>query len=161
MLPIARTEGEGAPFLTALFVATSAVGVTGLSTVDTAIYWTGFGQGVIWVLFHVGGFGIMSAATLLGMVVSRRIGLGRQLIVQAEARGIAAGDVRSVLLFVLGRRWWWRALRSCSADLADSGLWRDFWRGAVARGISRRGGIHQCGVFQLFGRITRALPAMS
>ncbi len=101
MLPIARTGGGSAPFMTALFVATSAVGVTGLSTVDTATYWSGFGQGTIYLLFHLGGFGIMSAATLLGMVVSRRIGLGRQLIVQAEARGIAPGDVRSVLKFVL------------------------------------------------------------
>ena len=101
MLPIATTGDGTAPFLTALFVATSAVGVTGLTTVDTAVYWTGFGQGVIYVLFHLGGFGIMSAATLLGMVVSRRIGLGQQRILQAEARGIAAGDVRSVLRFVL------------------------------------------------------------
>jgi trk system potassium uptake protein TrkH len=101
MLPFARPEGVGAPFLTALFVATSATAVTGLSTVDTATYWSGFGQGVIYVLFHIGGFGIMSAATLLGMVVSRKMGLGRQLIVQAEARGIAAGDVRSVLKLVL------------------------------------------------------------
>ena len=101
MLPLARTGGQTAPFLTALFVATSAVAVTGLSTVDTATYWTGFGQGVIWVLFHIGGFGIMSAATLLGMVVSRRMGLGRQLMVQSEARGIVAGDVRSVLKMVL------------------------------------------------------------
>ena len=101
MLPFAKTGAGTAPFLTALFVATSAVGVTGLSTVDTATYWTGFGQGVIYVLFHLGGFGIMSAATLLGMVVSRRIGLGQQRILQAEARGIAAGDVRSVLKFVV------------------------------------------------------------
>lgn len=101
MLPWASTVDGRAPFLTALFVATSAVGVTGLSTVDTATYWTGFGQGVIYVLFHLGGFGIMSAATLLGMVVSRRIALGRQLVVQAEARGIAPADVRSVLKFVL------------------------------------------------------------
>lgn len=102
MLPMARSGPGYAPFLTALFVATSAVGVTGLSPVDTATYWTGFGQGVIYTLFHIGGFGIMSAASLLGMVVSRRMGLGRQLMVQAEARGIAAGDVRSVLRFVLG-----------------------------------------------------------
>ncbi len=101
MLPVAKAGEGGAPFLTALFVATSAVAVTGLSTVDTATYWTGFGQGVIWVLFHIGGFGIMSAATLLGMVVSRRLGLSRQMMVQAEARGIAAGDVKSVLRFML------------------------------------------------------------
>ncbi len=102
MLPVARTAGESAPFLTALFVATSAVGVTGLSPVDTATYWTGFGQGTIYVLFHIGGFGIMSAATLLGMVVSRRMGLGQSLIVRAEARGIAPGDVRAVLQLMLG-----------------------------------------------------------
>jgi trk system potassium uptake protein len=101
LLPIATASGQSPPLLTALFVATSAVGVTGLSPVDTATYWTGFGQGVIYLLFHIGGFGIMSAATLLGMVVSRRIGLGRQIMLQAEARGIAAGDVRSVLKFVL------------------------------------------------------------
>jgi trk system potassium uptake protein len=101
MLPVARPEGIAAPFLTALFVATSATAVTGLSPVDTATYWSGFGQAVIWLLFHIGGFGIMSAATLLGLVVSRRMGLTRQLIVQTEVRGIAPGDVRSVLGFVL------------------------------------------------------------
>ncbi len=101
MVPIAATGPQAPGFLTALFVATSAIGVTGLSTVDTASYWTGFGQGVIYILFHIGGFGIMSAATLLGMIVSRRIGLGRQLAVQYEARGIAPVDVRSVLKFVL------------------------------------------------------------
>lgn len=102
MLPVAKTGEGGAPFLTALFVATSAVAVTGLSTVDTATYWTGFGQGVIFVLFHIGGFGIVSAATLLGMIVSQRLGLSRQTMLRAEARGgIAAGDVKAVLKFVL------------------------------------------------------------
>lgn len=102
MLPLARAgEGPGAPFLTALFVATSAVGVTGLSPVDTASYWGGFGQAVIFALFQIGGFGIMSAATLLGMIVSRRLGLSRQMMLRAEVRGIAPGDVRSVLTFVL------------------------------------------------------------
>jgi trk system potassium uptake protein len=100
-LPLARAGGGHAPLLTALFVATSAVGVTGLSPVDTALYWSPFGQVVIYLLFHLGGFGIMSASTLMGMVVSRRIRLGRQLIVQAEARGIAPGDVASVLKFVV------------------------------------------------------------
>jgi hypothetical protein len=44
-----------APTLTALFTATSAVAVTGLITVDTATYWTPFGQAVILLLFQVGG----------------------------------------------------------------------------------------------------------
>ncbi len=100
-LPISRAEVGQAPFLTALFVATSAVGVTGLSTVDTATYWSGFGQAIIYILFHIGGFGIMSVATLLGMVVSNKMRLGRQLIAQAEVRGVALVDVSSVLRFVL------------------------------------------------------------
>jgi trk system potassium uptake protein TrkH len=104
MLPVSTTATGSAPFVTAIFVATSAVAVTGLTPVDTITYWSSFGHGTIFMLFHVGGFGIMSAATLLGLVVSRRLGLGRQLAVQTETRGIAPGDVRAVLLlvFVLG-----------------------------------------------------------
>lgn len=101
MLPAAKAGPGGAPFLVALFTATSAVSVTGLAVVDTAVYWTRFGQGVIFALFQLGGFGIMSAATLLVMLVSRRLSLSRQLVLQAETRGIALGDVLGVLRFTL------------------------------------------------------------
>lgn len=140
MLPVARAGGGGTPFLTALFVATSAVAVTGLTPVDTATYWTGFGQGAIWVLFHIGGFGIMSAATLLGMVVSRRLGLTRQLIVRAEARGIAPGDVRAVLKLVLAVAitvesiaaavLFWRI--SASGEPLDEALWHAVFHAGAA-----------------------------
>lgn len=101
MLPAARAGGGSAPFVVALFTATSAVSVTGLAVVDTATYWSGFGQTLILVLFQIGGFGIMSTATLLALLVSRRLSLSRQLVVQAETRGIALGDVTSILRFVL------------------------------------------------------------
>ena len=53
MLPVAHYgEGFSDP-LTALFTATSAVTVTGLVVVDTADYWTTFGQGVILFLMFV------------------------------------------------------------------------------------------------------------
>src|SRR5512146_1706495 len=68
-LPIASASGESAGFLTALFTATSAVCVTGLVVVDTATHWSTWGRVVILLLFQVGGFGIMSGATLLGMLV--------------------------------------------------------------------------------------------
>ncbi len=102
MLPPARTGGEGAPFITALFTAASAVCVTGLVVVDTATYWSGLGHGVILVLFQIGGFGIMSGATLLGLLVARRLRLSTRLATQAETRGLALGDVTSVLKLVLG-----------------------------------------------------------
>jgi trk system potassium uptake protein TrkH len=101
MLPHASANGAPAGFLTALFTATSAVCVTGLVVVDTATHWSGFGQTVILVLFQVGGLGIMSGATLLGMLVARRLSISTRLVAQAETRSLALGDVGAVLRLVL------------------------------------------------------------
>lgn len=101
MLPAAQAGTGHADWLTALFTATSAVCVTGLATVDTATYWSPFGQVVIMALFQVGGFGIMTGATLLGLLVSRRLSLSTRLIAQAE-HAADLGDVRSTLKLVLG-----------------------------------------------------------
>jgi hypothetical protein len=46
-LPIANARGAWAPPLTALFIVTLAVGVTGRVVVDTGTYWSGFGQAII------------------------------------------------------------------------------------------------------------------
>ncbi|MGH3735035.1 MAG: TrkH family potassium uptake protein [Micromonosporaceae bacterium] len=97
MLPISRSGPEAAPLLTALFTSTSAVCVTGLIVVDTPVYWSGFGQAVILVLFQMGGFGIMTFATLLGVLVARRLGLSSRLVAQAETKTLALGEVRGVL----------------------------------------------------------------
>ena len=97
-LPWATATGDPAPLLTALFTATSATCVTGLITVDTATYWSLFGQVVILGLFQVGGFGIMTGATLLGLLISRRMKLGRRLIVQAETKSLQLVDVKGVLM---------------------------------------------------------------
>jgi Trk-type K+ transport system membrane component len=67
LLPVARAGPGGAGLLTALFTATSAVCVTGLVVHDTAVYWTGFGHAVIAALIQVGGFGIMSLASLFAV----------------------------------------------------------------------------------------------
>ena len=101
MLPVARAGPDGAPLLTALFTATSAVCVTGLITVDTATYWTPFGQVLILIMFQVGGFGIMSGATLLGVIAGRRLRLSARLIAHAERGALEASDVMGVLKLIL------------------------------------------------------------
>lgn len=101
MLPLARVGTDPAPFLTALFTATSATCVTGLAVVDTAGYWSGFGQAVILGLIQIGGLGIMTGATLLGVLVSRRLQLSTRLLAQAETRVFSAGDVRALLRLIL------------------------------------------------------------
>jgi trk system potassium uptake protein len=97
MLPVSRT-GDGADVvMPAMFTSVSAVCVTGLVTVDTATFWTPFGQGVILALIQVGGFGIMTLATMLGMLVSGKLGLRSMLVAQTESHTVNLGDVRGVL----------------------------------------------------------------
>lgn len=75
MLPIASQEGVSTPLSTALFTATSAVCVTGLTVVDTSTSWSGFGQGVILLLIQLGGLGIVTLATVVFLAISNRVGL--------------------------------------------------------------------------------------
>ena len=100
MLPAARAGEGSAPFLTALFTSTSAVCVTGLGVVDTPTYWSGFGQFLIALLVQVGGFGIITAATLLALVVSNRLGLRTRLLAQSESQTFGLAGVRQVLIRV-------------------------------------------------------------
>ena len=86
-LPYSTPGPTRPPVLTAAFTTVSAVCVTGLTTVDTATYWSPFGQAVILALIQVGGFGIMTLATLLGPAGRRQAAASRRsLIAQAETQ---------------------------------------------------------------------------
>ena len=100
MLPFARTDPGAELLMPALFTSVSAVCVTGLITVDTATFWTPFGQAVILGLIQAGGFGIMTLATLLALLVRKSIGLRGQLVAQSETHTLNLGDVRAVLVRV-------------------------------------------------------------
>jgi potassium uptake TrkH family protein len=120
MLPAATETGERTDLVTALFTATSAVCVTGLVVVDTPVYWSTFGEVVILALIQVGGFGIMALATVLTLVVGRRLGLRMAVRTSSEAKSLTLGDVRQLttgilvvtvvaellLAAVLTLRWW-------------------------------------------------------
>lgn len=97
MLPAATAGPGAASFLTAAFTSTSSVCVTGLIVVDTATYWSHFGQAVIMVLIQIGGFGIVTLASLLAIVVVRRLGLRGRLFAQAETGVLGLGEVRRVV----------------------------------------------------------------
>ena len=78
------TNTEGTKLVDAFFVAGSASCVTGLTTVNTAEHWNIFGQVVILILIQIGGLGIMTAATLLPMVLGQKIGLKSRLILSEQ-----------------------------------------------------------------------------
>ena len=91
MLPASSRSGISCGFRPALFTATSATCVTGLSLFDTWTQWSGFGQFVIISLIEVGGLGFMSAATLVVFFLRRRIGL-KQRLVMAQALSVSDMD---------------------------------------------------------------------
>jgi trk system potassium uptake protein len=101
VLPVAREPGEApTSFTQALFTATSAICVTGLTVVDTASHWSTFGEVLILVGIQLGGFGFMTTASLLGLLVARRLGLRTRLVAAAETSTLGLGDVRRVLIGV-------------------------------------------------------------
>jgi len=71
-LPFAGVDGEGLSFIDALFQSTSAVCVTGLSTVDIGARLTLFGELTIMTLFQLGGLGVMTYSLLLVTLVQKR-----------------------------------------------------------------------------------------
>ncbi|MBG0850431.1 TrkH family potassium uptake protein [Streptomyces spinoverrucosus] len=100
-LPGAAEYGSRTSVLTALFTSTGAFS-GGLAIVGTGSHWSTFGEVVVLVLIQVGGFGIMTLASLLGLVVVGRLRLRTQLTMQAETGGVGVGDTRRVVLGIAG-----------------------------------------------------------
>ena len=101
MLPIASASDEPAPFVDVLFTAVSAVCVTGLTTVDTASYWSPFGQAVIAAGIVVGGLGVMTLASILAFAVSRHLGLTQRMLATQETGTGAMGQISTLLKAVI------------------------------------------------------------
>ncbi|WP_313770437.1 TrkH family potassium uptake protein [Corynebacterium anserum] len=97
-LPISTRGGGSVPPLDGIFTATSAVCLTGLIVVDTAEYWTPFGQAVILVLIQVGGLGIMTLATLTGMILIRKVSVRSRRLAEAESRPFQLGGAKRTIV---------------------------------------------------------------
>lgn len=97
-LPISSRTGDWTRPVDALFTATSAVCVTGLVVMDTGVWWSGFGQAVIFALFQLGGFGFMAGSTFFLLLLGgRRGGLRDKVVAQATTAVADLGSVITVL----------------------------------------------------------------
>ena len=70
-LPISSADGAWTPFIDALFTATSATCVTGLTPVVPGVHWNAFGQVVILLLIQIGGLGFTTLVSILFMAIGR------------------------------------------------------------------------------------------
>lgn len=83
-LPMASQNGESVGFINSLFTASSAVCVTGLVVVNTTYHWTLFGQVVIIALIQIGGLGFMTMATIVALIMGKKISLKERLIIKEQ-----------------------------------------------------------------------------
>lgn len=81
-LPWSNRDGQWLNYADALFTSTSAVCVTGLIVVDTAIQFSLFGQIIVMLLIQIGGLGIVAITTLIAIVMGKKINLSNRLTLQ-------------------------------------------------------------------------------
>ncbi|MGC9048807.1 MAG: TrkH family potassium uptake protein [Patescibacteria group bacterium] len=104
LLPRAVRSSEEISLIDALFTATSATCVTGLTVQNTGLYFSRLGQLIILFLIQIGGLGIMTFTTFFGLILGREFGL-RERAFLGEALNISAWYkvgklVIKILLFV-------------------------------------------------------------
>jgi trk system potassium uptake protein len=103
LLPIARAPGVHLTPLDALFMASSAVCVTGLIVVEPGLALSRFGQGVILLLIKIGGLGVLTVGALIAFTTGARLGILARLGLQTQTNVLQVGGVvrfvRALLLW--------------------------------------------------------------
>lgn len=100
-LPIATTVSGNLDFISALFTATSATCVTGLSVVNTATGFTFFGQVIIMFLIQIGGLGLMVISTMIAFLIGKKINLKERLILREDLNQFKLSGVVRLVKYVL------------------------------------------------------------
>ena len=95
-LPIAAKNGQSIGLFDSLFTSTSAVCVTGLVVVDTGTTFSLFGQIVLIVLIQVGGLGFMVFATMLMVMLGRKISIRGRMLIRESMNASSLSDLGSL-----------------------------------------------------------------
>ena len=83
-LPISMRYGKSVKLIDGFFIATSAICVTGLSSIDIGNVYNIFGQMVILVLIQLGGLGVITFTSVIIIMISKKIGYYTKKIVQED-----------------------------------------------------------------------------
>ena len=85
----------------ALFTATSAITVTGLTVEVTATYWSGFGKIIILLLMFIGGLGIMTTGAFLLVLIGRRVSIFQRQLIKESISILPVNEVGGVVQLVI------------------------------------------------------------
>lgn len=102
-LPISQLPNANVSFLDAFFIATSAVCVTGLTTLTTASTWSIIGKIIILCLIQIGGLSLITFFTTFAVHLRKKVTLKNRLTIQATFNNSNLnGMVRMVLMVIRG-----------------------------------------------------------
>lgn len=100
--PFVTRSGNPTNPIDAIFIAASASCVTGLSPVNTAEHWNTLGQVVIIILIQIGGLGIMTLASIIPLILRKKIGIKTRLILKEQLNIESMEGVIRLFRYVLG-----------------------------------------------------------
>lgn len=97
LLPISQKDPGSISFTDAMFTATSAVCVTGLTTIEAGSQLTAFGQTVLALLIQLGGLGFASISIGILMLSGHKVFLKQQNLVKES---LNYGSLKGIVPFV-------------------------------------------------------------
>lgn len=100
-LSIATQSGVKTSLIDCFFTSTSATCVTGLITVDTGTHWSYFGKTVIMLLIEMGGLGFMSFATLVALLLGKKITLQERIVMQEAYNSFSTQGIVKMVKYIL------------------------------------------------------------
>jgi len=102
LLPAATSpRAAETTFMDALFTATSAVCVTGLTVVDIGKHFTSLGQYVVVGLIQMGGLGLMTFGSVFALFLWRGMRVREAMVLREVVSHDLAAEVKRVILFIL------------------------------------------------------------
>lgn len=101
LLMMPRAVNGTISFTDSFFVATSAVSITGLSTVDIATTFTPLGQTILCVLLQIGGIGIITFTSFFAMFFSGNQSIFSQLLVRDIIYTKSMSSLIPTLLYII------------------------------------------------------------
>ena len=102
LLMLPRCTISGISWVDSLFISTSAVCVTGLTSVDLTTTFTTEGFVVILLLIQIGGLGVMTLTSFFALFFIGNTSLYNQLVVRDMVNSKSLGSLLSTLLYTLG-----------------------------------------------------------
>lgn len=100
-LPVSIKPGAPWSLMDALFVAVSAVSVTGLSTVNISETFTVTGNYILMFVFQFGGIGIMTLGTFFWLIIGKKIGLRERRLIMADQNQMGLSGLVKMLKGIL------------------------------------------------------------